>query len=80
MSRIQNFGEFVSQVNENENVEAVNEQAVDLHVIAQNSPTKEAYRRNLIAHLNRHAPSLAEDDNFVDTLLDNYTEPVKAAE
>jgi len=44
-------------------------EAIDIQSIAKNSTSKEDLRKNIVGALQKNAPSLADDDAFIDNLL-----------
>lgn len=73
---ILSFDEF-SQ-NENEQPEELNER-VEMYTLSRQSSSKSEFRQKVVAQLRKTAPSLADDEQFVENIVDTYNEEEQEA-
>jgi hypothetical protein len=70
MKPLKTFEQFSTEI---VSAETVNER-VEFFELAQRSKSRDDFRSQVISQLEKIAPALASDENFVDQIVDTYPE------
>jgi hypothetical protein len=75
MEKILSFASFTERdtvVEETETVDVAVDEAVDIQALGRSSSSKADLKNKLVAKLKKTAPTLADDDDFVEKLVNSF--------